>query len=218
MMRTLPELIDDNDPAWPMVEEWFRDAVVEVEVFPVDRATAETALVAAQVTTRSPMGAVVYHTAGVFIDGGWLRLLGAGGHARFERSLPGWNADRSNRFYLIADDAVGGSFALNGGAFGDDLGKVYYFAPDSLRWEALGVGYSDFLTWALSDRLAKFYETLRWDGWQTEVEPMTGDQSLSIVPFLFTQGPPLAERSRRPVPTVEHYALQLDLKRQLDGA
>src|SRR5439155_15137909 len=144
-MRPLRELINDKEPAWPLVEQWIGEAAIDVEVLPTDRATAEAALYATQVTTRSPMGAIARNTAGLFLDTGWLRILGAGGHARLQRSLPGWNEGRSNGYYLVADDAVGGSFALNGGAFGEDKGNVYYYAPDSLRWEPCEFGYSEFL-------------------------------------------------------------------------
>jgi hypothetical protein len=37
------------------------------------------------VTTRSPLGALASQTAGLFLDGGWLRHLGAGGPARLQR-------------------------------------------------------------------------------------------------------------------------------------
>ena len=46
---------------------------------------------------------------------------------------------------------------------------------------------------------------------------LTGDQAINFFPFLFTEGPPLQERSRRPVPMSEQYGLQLDIQRQLDG-
>lgn len=216
-MRTLYELIDDNEPAWPLVEQWISEARIRVEVLPTLVARGEAALVATQVTTRSPMGAIAYHSAGLFLDFGWLRLLGAGGHSRFQRSLPAWNEGRSDGFYLIADDAVGGTFALNGGALGEDRGNVYYYAPDSLRWEPCSFGYSEFLTWAMSDKLDMFYASLRWPGWQLEVSQLSGDESLSIYPFLFTEGPPLGDRSRRTVPVAEQYALQFDIQRQLDG-
>jgi hypothetical protein len=78
------------------------------------------------------------------------------------------------------------------------------------------MGYSEFLVWAMSTGLAEFYEPLRWQGWQAEVRQLTGDQALSFSPFLFTQGPPLEERSRRPIPVSELYGLQLDIQRQLD--
>jgi hypothetical protein len=215
-MRPLRELIDDREPAWPLVEQWIGEAAVDVAVLPADRAAGEAAILATQVTTRSPMGAIAYHTAGLLLDAGWLRILGAGGHSRFQRSLPGWNEGRSDGFYLVADDAVGGSFALNGGALGADRGKVYYYAPDALAWESLDIGYSDFLVWAISARPGEFYESLRWDGWQAEVRRLTGDQAINFVSLLFMKGPPLQERSRRPVPVSEQYALQLDIRRQLD--
>lgn len=107
-MRPLNELISSDDSAWPLVREWIDKASVNVEVLPADPKWADESLLATQVTTRSPMGAIVHNTAGIFIDHGWLRVLGAGGHERFQRSLPGWNANRSSGFYLIADDAIGG--------------------------------------------------------------------------------------------------------------
>jgi len=69
----------------------------------------------------------------------------------------------------------------------------------------------------MSAKLGDFYESLRWDGWKSEVCQLTGDQSINFYPFLFTQGPPLKDRSRRPVPVAEQYWLQLDIQRQLDG-
>ncbi len=214
-MRPLGELVNDHEPAWPLVEQWISEAVIDVEVLPTDRTTGEAALHATQVTTRSPMGAIVYQTAGLFLDSGWLRILGAGGNQRCQRSLPGWNEGRSNGFYLIADDAVGGSFALNGGGLGEDQGSLYYYAPDSLRWEACNLGYSEFLVWAMTAKLREFYESLRWDGWQAEVSQLTGDQAINFVPFLFLEGPILLKRSRRAVPVAEQYELQLSFQRQL---
>ena len=206
-MRSLDELIDWNDSAWPLVQEWVRDAFVPAEIFPAEQAAGEAALYATQVTTRSPMGAIARHAAGIILDNGWLRVLGAGGHSRFERSLPGWNDGRSNRFYLVADDVLGGAFALNGGALGDDLKNIYYFAPDELRWEPCGFGYTQFLVWAMSGRLADFYVALRWDGWENEIRDMTADQAINLYPPLFAEGPPIKKRSHRPVPVSEQFAL-----------
>lgn len=216
-MRALSELIDNKEPAWPLVQQWIDNASVPVEVLPTDPATGEAALFATQVTTRSPMGAIALHTAGIFIDSGWLRVLGAGGSSRFQRSLPEWNNGRSNGFYLIADDVVGGFFAINGGTLGDDPGNVYFFAPDSLKWEPLGVGYSQFCEWAMSEKVREFYDSMRWDGWVSEVSHLSGDQVISIYPFLWAQGPPIQDRHRGAVPVAEQWSLQLDLGKQMLG-
>lgn len=216
-MRPLSELIDTKEPAWPIVEGWAREAEIDIEVLPTESATGEAALYATQATSRSPMGAIALLTAGLLIDSGWLRILGAGGHSRFQRSLPGWNSGKSDGYYLVADDAVGGSFALNGGALGDDKGNIYYFAPDSLRWEPCRFGYSQFLVWAMATKLRKFYESFRWEGWQAEVSRLTADQCISFYPFLSAEGPPLIDRSRGAVPVEEQYNLQLEMQRQIDG-
>ena len=76
-MKTLAELIDRDEPGIDLVREWVADADVEVELLPPSDGRDE-ALLQTQVTTRSPMGAIVYETGGVRIGGGWIRFLGSG--------------------------------------------------------------------------------------------------------------------------------------------
>src|SRR5439155_12039777 len=162
-MRPINELINDQDSGIEKIREWMRNAVNTCELLP-PAAHREEVLLQTQVTTRSTMGAIAYETGGILINGGWLRFLGSG-HPKLNRTLSGWNQGRSSGFYLVADDAVGGFFAINGGAFGDDVKDMYYWAPDSLDWEPMKIGFTDFFVWALSERLAQFYETLRWPSW-----------------------------------------------------
>lgn len=136
------------------------------------------------------MGAIIYETGGVLIDNGWLRILGSG-HPRLPRSLPDWNFGRSFSesgqqppFLLIADDVVGGFFAIDGGGLGLERGKICYFAPDTMQWENTKKGYSDFLVWSFSGDLAEYYQSMRWKGWENEVRSVGGDQGFSIYPFL----------------------------------
>src|SRR5262245_20953998 len=124
-MRPLDELINVDDPGMPLVREWVAAAVRPVEILPPSD-EREDALLETQVTTRSPMGAIVYETGGILIDHGWLRILGSG-HPRLARTLPGWNGGRSDGFFLVADDAIGGFFAINGGGLGPDIKNLYYF-------------------------------------------------------------------------------------------
>ncbi|MBI3948606.1 MAG: DUF2625 domain-containing protein [Armatimonadetes bacterium] len=213
--RTLAELIESDAPAWPLVSRWIRAATNRAEVLPASDPARSEALLAAQVSTRSPLGAVIYETGGLLVDHGWLRVLGSG-HPRLPRSLPGWNWGRSVTredepppFVLVADDIVGGFFALDGGALGPGHHHACYFAPDTLAWEAMEeMTYSQLLVWILSGDLARFYQSLRWPGWQDEVALIGGDQCLSIAPPLWThEGRDIAAASRRPVPVSEIYSL-----------
>jgi hypothetical protein len=112
---------------------------------------------------------------------------------------------------------LGGFFAINGGALGEDVRNIYYFAPDSLRWESLERGYTDFILFALNGDLNTFYDPYRWPGWQDEVSGVTGDQALSIYPFLFTkEGKNPATSQRRAVPVEQIYGLNvIEFPRQL---
>jgi hypothetical protein len=223
-MRTLEELVEKKDPAWPVVAEWIDGASNPVSVLPADRANADAALLQVQVTTRSPMGAIVHETGGLLIDHGWLRVLGSGSR-RLPRSLPAWNEGRVPSipespppFVLVADDALGGFFALDGGGLTRSPGKVHYFSPDSLDWQNLNASYSEFIVFALSGDLERFYRNYRWPNWQEEVANLPGDCAFSIYPFLWSEGPSIAQRSRRPVPIAELWELQQAMRHKIVGA
>ncbi|RZJ38066.1 MAG: DUF2625 family protein, partial [Chryseobacterium sp.] len=95
-MRTIDELINKTDPGWPMVEEMIQSAKNKIDVLPVNPWQAEQALFKTQVTTRSPMGAIVYKTGGILVDDGWIRILGSG-NEKLDRTLPDWNKGKSFR-------------------------------------------------------------------------------------------------------------------------
>lgn len=222
-MRTLEELINKEEPAWDLIQEWLQEAINSYEVLPRDAKRAETELLNAQITTRSPMGAILYETGGILINGGWIRLLGSGSE-RLDRGMFQWNKGKTFEdygqppaFLLVADDILGGLFAINGGAFGqDDLGQIYYLAPDTLSWEPMNCGYSEFVCWTLEGNIDLFYEPYYWKGWQEEVPKLNGNQVFSFFPFLWTkEGQQIEAVSRKIVPIEESYRLTMDMQRQL---
>ena len=223
-MRPIEELINTTDPGWPIVEEWIKDAKNKVEILPADSVKAQDALFKTQVTTRSPMGAIVYMTGGLLIDNGWIRVLGSGSE-KLNRSLPDWNKGKAFEafgeappFLLVADDAIGGFFMLNGGGLGDDPGKVYYFSPDNLEYEALGISYTEFLNFCFNGNIDDFYEGFRWTGWKAEVSKINGNEVFSFYPYLWSkEGKDINKNSRKTVPVEEQYNLNLDFRKQMSG-
>lgn len=213
-MRVIEELIDSADPALPLVKEWIADSSTSCEVLPPSQDQARV-LVGLQVTTRSTMGAIAYETGGLLINGGWLRILGSG-HPKLTRNILDWNEGRSSGFLLVADDVVGGYFAINGGAFSEDNRSMYYWAPDTLQWEQMDFGYSDFIQWSLSGRLDRFYADLRWPGWQSDLGMVSADQCFTFYPFLWTKEGSVNGSSRKAVPTSEQYALNVELASQMN--
>ncbi|UOD28862.1 DUF2625 family protein [Massilia violaceinigra] len=212
-MRHLSELLDTADPAFPLIQQWASAADLPVELLPPSADRAEV-LLALQVTTRSAMGALAYESGGILVDGGWLRILGSG-HPRLERSITAWNAGKSDGFLLVADDVLGGFFAVNGGGLGDGQGMVYYLAPDTLVWESLEVGFTDFVEWALTSRIRAFYGREIMEKYAPEVDAMSGEQCFGFFPFLWTREGSHESSARRAVPVEEQWKLNQDLLAQV---
>jgi len=211
--RKLSELIDTHGSAWNLIKEWIKAARNKIEILPSDRTQSESTLFQLQITTRSPMGAVALETGGILIDHGWLRFLGSG-NIRMTEGLLSWNGLTNNSLitpikgaFVVAHDAVGGFFAINGGAFPGPMKNIYYLAPDTLVWENLDRTYSDLLNWAFHGNLEKFYQNARWMEWQSDMLNLTGDQGILIYPPLWAEGLSVTERQRKIVPMYELWTL-----------
>lgn len=154
---------------------------------------------------------------GILVDGGWLRILGSG-HGKLGRNIATWNEGRAQGFLLVADDVLGGFFAINDGALGPDQGKMYYFAPETLAWEALEIGFTAFVAWAFTRQLRQFYGRPPGAAADFDELPLSGELCLTFYPFLWTQEGSLKTSSRRAIPVAEQWALNLDLQQTLPHA
>jgi hypothetical protein len=208
---------------WPIIQGWLASAGQRAQVLPVERSQAEATLLALNVTTRSPLGAMAYETGGILVEHGWLRLLGASS-VRMQDGVLAWNGlppeSVSNplpRAMIVAHDAVGGFFAANLGAFGAGPRTIYYFAPDTLDWMDMEMSHADYLQWAITQDLSAFYADLRWPNWEQEIEALDGDHGISFYPMLWVGRAAFQGRSRRVVPQRELWALHRDMADQLKG-
>lgn len=221
-MQPLDTLIDKADPAWPLVQNWIDSAKNKVEVLDVDPVKAREVLYHTQVSTYATLGAVIYNSGGIMVDNGWLRILGSGS-SRLNRSVSEWNRGKTIKEYgdkpaylLVADDAVGGFFAINYGAFGEDLKHLYYLAPNSLKWEPLGLGYTEFIRFCFNGDISNFYKGLRWSTWEQFIAKLDGNKSYSFQPYLWTQGGMDIEKcSRKLVSTEELFQFNLIKQKEL---
>lgn len=214
--RTLKELIDTQQPAINLLRQLAMDAEVPCDLLPPGP-ERENALLYLQVTTHSTLGALAYDTGGILVDDGWLRWLGSG-NERLPRTINGWNSTRTDgAFYLVGDDAAGGFFALNGGAFGEDLGSMYYWSPDDLEWEPLHAGFTDIVAAFFTNYLNDFYKALRWSTWRDDLRNCSTDRCFFFFPFLWTKEGSLEGSHRSTVPMTEAWDVKVDIVRQLMG-
>ena len=149
-------------------------------------------------------GVVLSKTGGIVIDD-WIRIYGSGKYdfCKKNTSLSEWGA------LIIAEDIVGGLFSL------DSNGIINYFAPDSLQWESLDIKYSQLIQWAvIKERVDKYYETFRWDGWAEDSAMLSSTQCIICIPPLWTKESKTGF-STKTAPMHEILGLQLAFSKEL---
>jgi hypothetical protein len=193
-MRPLSELLENQKKGWDVITQWKFNAKNKVEILPKEDARADSALYRSQFFASSPIGAIVYGCGGILIEDGWIRILGSG-CKQFDRSLPDWNKGKSSikfndqsTYLLIGDDIIGGIYAMKtASADNAEVGRIYYFGPNSLRWEATGLSYAGFINFCFSGDLENFYSDFRWSGWNEEIKKLNGNEVISCYPLLWTK-------------------------------
>jgi hypothetical protein len=208
----MTELVDSVNSAWPKIAMAIEKASNKITVLPADPKKAKVAILALQESTKNPLATVVYHTGGILIDDGWIRILGSG-HEQMKRNLPDWNKNKAKTkgFLLIADDVIGGFYLINKGELGTDTGKVYYFSPKDLTYNPMHMDYNGFLDFCFKNDLNKFYTGLRWKTWRTDVRKLDSDKVFIFLPFLWGKGSKSIDQSMRQViPAEEKYFLMLE--------
>jgi hypothetical protein len=223
-VRSVQDLTSVDDPAWPVILEWVQASPRPVRVLPPPTGDRGRCLRRLQVTVRSPLGALAWESGGLVLDDGWLRMLG-GGSAGLPDVATASGLDEPAPesapppLLIVAQDVLGGLFAVNGGGLAVDLGEVAYFGPDTLDWTGLGAGHTQFLEWTLIGDTRGFYEDLRWPGWREEVAAVGLDQGLSVYPPLFSAegSRDVGATSRRPVPWAEIVEFNRSAAEQLNG-
>lgn len=146
---------------------------------------------------------VIDNCGGIIIDN-WIRLYGCGKLNVIEKN----NMIKNEYGFeaMIGEDITGGIFALK-----DNV--VYYYAPDTLRWECLEIYYAYFLDWLINhpDKVDIFYKSYRWDNWKNDVKNIEIGQGVSFYPLPIAKCD-INSRSRKFIDINEIIRLNFDMQ------
>ena len=217
-MKTLDQLVAREGSALPILLQALRDpAANPCEVLPPDKALASETLVELQQGTDTFLGMIAFHTGGLAFHDGFLRVLGSGADA--VRSLRRWSrvtGALDEGYALVGDDVLGGFFAMNRGGFAADAeGGIFYLPPDRLEWQALDVGYSEFLNWCVAGDMAAFYGPLGWEAWADVERPGWADAFAFAPPPWTVEGGDLSGAERTVVPLGEVWRLKREFRQTM---
>ena len=145
---------------------------------------------------------VMENCGGIIIDN-WIRLYGCGQLNVIEKNKK-YNKENTVDI-ILGEDIIGGLFALKDGF-------VYYFAPDTLKWENLNIYYANYIDWLINSNedVNKFYELYRWDTWKDDVSNISLDKGVSFYPPLFTKYN-INERSKKVIPMDEIIGINMEI-------
>ena len=219
--RTISDLTNVDSPAWPEIESRVQASSLTCEIITADVEARRNALVDLQVTIASPLGAIAWSCGAILIDHRWVRVLGAGvGQLPPAHVQHFANSGTGNVFEGVAAayDALGGVFAIHGAGLDVQPGEICYWAPETLEWSPLGFGHSSLVEFMLSDQLPSFYESVRWEGWESECDALEPDQGIFSYPMPFTkEGRAPHPISRSAAPILEVVDVGFDFAKQLSS-
>ena len=165
------------------------------------------------ISSESLLWEIITNTWGILVDCGWLRIIGSWNI--ISRNILDWNNDKTKGMLLVADDIIWGFFALNLWYFDGEIWNIFYFAPELLEWEDLEMKYANFINWAIMWDTNKFYESFRWDWWESETKEININMGLSIYPFLWTENIDINNRSKKTISIEEIWCLSMDFYRKM---
>ena len=112
--------------------------------------------------------------------------------------------------FVVATDVIGGIFAINQGKYCEDIGKVWYLAPDTLEWESLSFEYSEFIAWLAQGNINEFYQSMRWKNWRDLAINVEIDQGILIYPFLWSDEIIIQNATKKIVPFYELVSINME--------
>lgn len=207
-----------NKNIWENILSMIRESKKEISIWGSHSEEANGYLKKLSISPNSTFGNVIMNSGGIVVDN-WIRIMGNGsGHSEsiidFNQVDSSGNPCKIENFLMVANDIVGGVFAINLGYFEEDFGLIWYFAPDTLDWESLSVKYSDFLAWCVMGNTDEFYSNFRWSDWKKFVVNIQFNNGVLVYPYLWSKEVNINTATKNIVPFDELFNLNMKYRNQ----
>lgn len=195
---------------WNEIEDMFRKSQNTVYV---EKANGDTKEILEQlvINEQSVLGQIVLNISQIEVNG-YLRVLGGDSIADLNEAVKKYY--KGNKL-IVAYDIFGGIYAIGNGDFGGDTRDIWYFAPNSLEWESLGINYPQFIAWICSENVKAFYIDFKWNGIEDIIKDTKNNQAIMIYPFLWANECNIETAKKTIVPLEELIAINAEYRKKI---
>lgn len=173
---------------WSEIKEILCKSKSEIIIFEGSIENGKNECEKLNIPNDSVLASVVVNCNGIYINH-WIRILGQGNEKQngimYYNTLI--NDSCLDGMFIVANDVVGGIYAINLSRYDIEKNMIWYFAPDTLEWENLGMRYSDFIVWIVQNHVNQFYESMRWNNWRSDCRNLEFNKGYLIYPFLWAK-------------------------------
>lgn len=188
---------------WNEVLGIFNKSDKQINIYYGTEKNGEKQIETMGIDSNSILGTIILHTAGICIDN-WIRVIGQ--KSDEHDGICQYNLEKciiTKGMLIIAQDIVGGIFAINISKYSEGSQMIWYFAPDTLEWECLDMNYAEFIEWLALGNTDQFYHSMRWASWEKDCMNINFDMVYLIYPFLWSNECNLDIATKRVVPFIE---------------
>jgi hypothetical protein len=200
---------------WESIKKGLTESKNEVELLELSNKNRATILELG-VNENSVLGQVLINALEIKVNN-CLRVLGNSDKANiFSFNKMVQESYQGNKL-VVANDVFGGIFAINNSDFEGDVRDIWYFSPDSLKWENLEINYAEFISWICGEELDEFYKSFLWKDFSTFAKKVNSEQAILIYPFLWSNQYDKQTATRKIVPIKELIEINAEYQKKIYG-
>lgn len=204
---------------WNEVYDLIGESQKEISIFDGNESVGYAELEKMNLLSLSTLGVIIIYSSGICVDN-WIRILGQ--KTSVHKGILFYNNYQKEnvtmeKMMIVAQDVVGGIFAINMGKYQKGLKKIWYFAPDTLQWECMDMSYAEFVAWAIQGNTDEFYSSMRWNGWKEDCNKAGFDEMMLIYPFLWAKECNLETATKKVVSSDELIRMNSEYAQKFDN-
>ena len=204
-----------NSELWNEILQMFDSSASNIELIGGQDNAGSVIVNDLKLNPQTTLSAVIGNVAGIKVNN-TIRILGQGnqdikGIHKINEVKCGM-ATKIRDLLIVATDVFGGFYAMNTAEGKGPVGEIFYFAPDTLGWEALNMKYSQFLYWTVHGNTDDFYSSMKWSDWEQIAKAVGFDEGILIYPFLWSNEINIETASKKIVPFEELFCVNMEYR------